>query len=211
MKKTILALFMLAGASTANAVVLFQNPFPASAQGGWCSPCDAVNPDWRAFDRFSLASNSTLTGLEVALHDISPGGFVNDILVEIFADGPQPGGLLFSQIFNNSQYTRIEGFPGGPGNSFPFITFALPNVALGAGNYWLSYFGVNGSSAYGAVAASAVDGSVLQLEIGSGIYHARGDDLSFRITGNVPEPASVLLLAIGLLGFGAVAVRRKLR
>jgi len=87
------------------------------------------------------------------------------------------------------------------------ITLSRLSIELAAGDYWIGMQNLTGQ--YGATMACSdcTFGSYTQGLDNSNEYYQRRGDLAFRVT--IPEPATVGLMALGLMGFAASRRRRK--
>mgnify|MGYP003383363079 CR=1 FL=1 len=187
---------------TARAAALYEQPLD-SWNGGWCSPCDTGNLNFRMFASFTLGQSSTLQGGTFAVLDHTLGGS-NDLNVSIW-DAPR-GNQLFSRDFSASDYLQLGS------ESTHYAVMALPEWKLDAGAYWISLTGINGNF------------------MSWGSDKRRGDDSYFRpngeLAGNqyyvgfsldgkakpptaVPVPGTLGLLLAGLGALGLIGRRRR--
>ena len=106
---------------------------------GPCSPCDGGRH--RTYGSFSLDDDATVTGGRFAVTE-DVGSASDDLNISIW---DTPGGtLLYETTVTGSQYTKESEFPNDFGTSNYWAVIDLPDWDLGAGDYYVSLYGVNG-------------------------------------------------------------------
>jgi len=203
----------LLGSTSAFATVLYTNgDFPNNATvQGW----DVTHGNVAA-STFDLTSNSILTGADIGLWAFPQGDALNSIDWSI-ASLPDGTGTTYAS--GTATITNSIDF-GLNNHGFDLLwdTFALPNVALASGTYWLIL--QNGSVSGGdriywdqggGASNSWISAGYLDPATNCGFsFNTNGScGLSFDIMGtaNVPEPLTLSLFGAGLVG--AVAMRRR--
>ncbi len=197
-------LFVCASLTTAaNAAILFQHPFVlGDGSGGWCSSCVGEFREWDAFD---LAFAANVTEIDARLAFTSDPALETDLQYSVW-DSTRTT-QLFSESFTAAGLTIIS--LGGPN----YDVFApIAGLTLNAGTYYLSIYDPlppDQSSVAWYNTNVTVDGRSRQslgaapLPLAGG---GTGLDLAFRIIG-VPEPGTLLLLALGLIALGTLRCR----
>lgn len=184
--------------ATAEAAILFQNPF-AGQQIGYTS-----SSGFRVYDSFTLSSNSTLTGFQFSTWSTAQVPTTFD--VTIYTDNTFTT-TLFNQSYNIASATVTTDPVGGVAQ---LIAVSLPSLSLAAGTYWISPFRTSGNPLTLNASNPILDGSAIRKAITLGTITNLGQDLAMVITGTtatVPAPGSLTLLGVGLLGL--VNMRRK--
>lgn len=173
---------------------------------------------WIQAQDFSLGSGATLTAVRFWAFGLSSTGseYAGSIAWQIYGDGgSRPGALLFS----GSASPTVTANPGGSccGASFQ-LDFALPNVALGAGTFWLGLHNgpLSGTDRrdfyWQPTAANATLRGWEDVAAFDGDWVENGREHAFQLYGTtavIPEPATVVLLGSGLGLVGLVARRRR--
>ncbi len=200
---TLATLFMFS--SLAQATVLFESPYidQNDSVWEWCSPCGST---WQMFDRFTLDNDSIIIGTTAQLnhYDAQTNRSIN---VSIRADDFTTE--LFSNTFASGSYDITSASP------FDLFSFDLGSLSLSAGDYWISYFGNTGTFTFPGSKSNGGEYLGRQANTPGGTtYEFRATSGGFQIEGTpgentVPEPSTIALLALGLLGLGYRAKTNK--
>lgn len=225
MQKVILRRFTLAaaigaamtvfGAGSASAAVFsYEQAWNLSGASPACSSC---GDEWRAFDSFTLDSDTTITSIATQL-DLGKSTSLNLSIWEV-------GGTsaLYDATYDLTA-TPIAGVTvdAVAGAAYDTITAAVDNWTLAAGTYWLGVWNgaVEGQNLkwYGAGTGSGTFSHCGDTEVEA--FITDGQDcyktgaLSMSITGEtadvsaVPLPAGLPLMIGALAAFGLVARRK---
>lgn len=169
-----------------------------TAVAGYCSSCNAFLP-FRIYDSFSLAADATIKSVTFALDTSFYAG--NSVNVGFFnLDGALPGSEIASYTFAPADFTSSFNVPTASERSRSLVTVAIPNLALAAGSYDISFFNAAGLS----IPAYAKAGGTL-YQSGNFFYPGEfkpNQSAAFSVSGAVPEPATwgLMIAGFGLVG-----------
>jgi hypothetical protein len=177
-----------------------------------------INFGWEVADSFTLASNSTLTGVNLIAW-INPGDTMTNVdwLITDTAFGGNTEGSGTASVTD----TYLETDPQGYGYDLDQESFSLPGLSLGAGTYYLQL--QNAVTGYGnpvywdasnGLSDAVQGGNQSPYDLNDANGHGGSNSETFQILGEpetlTPEPSSFLLLGSGLAGLAGL-IKRKLR
>jgi hypothetical protein len=200
------------GAGPASAGILYNNSGPST--GTW--DCWGISFGVSTADSFVLSHDATITGANFVVWAY-PGDTLTSVDWAILSD---PLGSTTYASGTGAAITQSLLFTPNPdGRDIDTETFSIPGLTLSAGTYWLLLQNAvvdNGDHIYWdqSDGPSQAWNSDYVGYLGSHVpaFACNApctDSETFQIVG-VPEPASVGLLAVGLLGM-AMLLRRKIR
>ena len=200
--------------SASAGVVLAGNSFTGNQTGNCGFACRGDT----AFgaENFTLASASRVESLAVYLIS-SSASFSPTVDWQVRAGGGDTPGALISSGTTAGTYTVIGQWTAIPWPVYNIYygTVDIPDLSLASGDYWVA-FNVNDSSAYWADTTQGDTKTAITMDSGttwSTGYSGTGSVANYAFavigtTNTVPEPASVLLVALAL---GAATVARSRR
>ena len=161
--------------------------------------CSACLGSFRAFDTFTLTSNSEIDAVTVSLYGYPFPVSVNLSIWGI--SGGLPTDQLYSQTFAPSDFTSVV-YPDRA-----IVTVNPTALLLLAGTYDISFYNPDGLAL-----ESYSGGSGLLYQEGHGLVV--GASAGFVLSGDtvtvgVPEPSTWAMMLIGFAGIGFAAYRRR--
>ena len=187
--------------SASHAGVLYTTG-PATGASTLCiSDTGCSGGPFTAYEQFRLSKDATITAIDWVARFSGGAADFRGAHAAIYASDPALGNAAPLHLIASQANPLVS-------NSALFsdaFTVTLANLAieLEAGNYWIGMQNMTGTNGATMACSDCTLGSYTQGRDGTDEYYQRRGDLAFRVIGTVPEPATVGLLALGLLGFAA--------
>jgi hypothetical protein len=200
----VLALFGSPVPSQADPVIYSQpSNFPLSAFIFSTNDTAVSNIDSRAFDNFTLLDDSSITDLHwQGSFLLGEPAQITQFTITFWSNNAgQPGSPLLTEAFlGNANQTAVGNDSAGVPTFNYFVDLTTPFHATGGTPYWVS---IVADVAFPPVWAwhngTGGDG-VFFAQIAGGAPVLLLGDLAFDLTGTVPEPGTLSLVGLGLLG-----------
>ena len=196
-KLLILIVFLVA--NSANALVLYDSGAPSVNSGRCDSEGCSGTTEWWATDDFTASSDWGVTGFEFfsTLHSGSISNYISTSW-EIISSADPFGAALYSG-------TSVATISGDS-----FLISGL-DINLLSGTYFLSHHHDFTDESVTTAMLTGDSGTWYQTDKGSNEFSLSGE-LAMKVYGDVasvPEPSSLALLAIGMIGFGFSRKKKK--
>ena len=190
---------LFSNSPSTHAMTLFQSVPDLTGPTNPSGICSACLGSFRAFDTFTLLSNSEIEAVTVSLYGYPFPVSMNLSIWDI--SGGLPSNQLYSQTFAPSEFTSIVYLDRA------IVTVNPTALSLAAGTYDISFYNPDG------LALKSYAGG-LGLLYQQPFAFVTGASLGFILSGDtttagVPEPSTWAMMILGFAGVGFMAYRRK--
>lgn len=211
MKRLFLAAILAAFTALAHADVIYDNGLGQDfANSGYNS---SALEQQRLYDDFSVTGTYNVENVFFQM-GLTEEPFFGSFTFTVYNDagGGAIGSAIYTRTLNVGDYTAtqnsIVSFPFGP---FYDVNFATDGLTLGAGNYLLSFYGLDLD--FRTANTDDPNGTFLRELEDSGTVLLVAGGIPFRLDGTapattIPEPSSLLLSAAALAAMAFVRRRR---